>query len=151
MTKGTFEKTYINFAGLVKDLEAAGIPGYQILDVEGLAAKGAADDRRIYYVSGNRIVIPPIWDIVGEKPYNLATLRFGINLNQEGSDDDYWFNYNMGAAYINEYDLEIEKVIFHKLTVRNYADSEAGLIRLLIYQDPFWIQQINKLLKDMAS
>lgn len=150
MPPGTYEQTYKNFRDLCADLEAAGIPGFQVLDCEGLAARTLAGDRRRTNIEGSRIIIPMNWNYYGPT-YNTDTMRFGINLNGEGEDTEDWFQFDLAQARYQNIVLEIREVVFHRLTIRNLTGVTAGLIRLYVFQDPFFINQVNQRLKDITQ
>lgn len=144
--KDTVEKTYFNFKSLVKDLEGFEKPGYQVLDIEGLAIAGNNGDRETFHIEGNKIVIPSIW--LGAAPQYNNNASFGISLNSDGEDTDYWFNFFTAVNTNNYQQTEIKDVCFYKFTVRNlYTLGSPERIRLYIFQDPFFISQVNAILK----
>jgi hypothetical protein len=155
--KGTLQASYYNTAGLSKEIEEIGYRGIQVLDIWALTAYGTAGDRRRFEVEGNGIIIPPAFDIQTAATlhdYNVG-LRFGVSFNGEGTDQsDDWIDFNTTATPNFPYMSEIRNVLFHRLWFRNNTDTPLAddmSIRVYIIQDVSFIEQVNKLLKNIIK
>lgn len=146
------EATYMNAGLLAKGLKASGHKGYSVLDIQGLCAAGTAScDREVYWKTGTGIIIPA--PFTGDwKNYNVA-VSFGISFNNEGvaSDNDDWIDFNTAATPNSNYLQAFQQMPFFNFTVRNNtSQGDLPNIRLYILQNPFYITQLNKLLKDIV-
>lgn len=148
MKTGTFEGTYKNLEALVKRLEALGNLGFQILKIEGLAGRTLSGDRVTFHIEGTKFICPMNFNN-GYETYN-ADCSFGVSPNSEGQDTDEWFDFNTALAANFLINKNVKNIIFHKLTIRNYLVGASPMIKLWVFQDPFFINQVNRMLRDMT-
>lgn len=144
------ERTEANYESTARRLKAIGIPGYQTLVIEGLAPAGTAGDRRTSYITGTKIIVPYRFPII--PTYNEGVV-FGVCLNEEGEDSDPWIDFavtTLEEVYQDPLYI-IDHILFYKITVRNYLAAISTPIKIQIFQDPLWINQINAFLKGMES
>jgi hypothetical protein len=143
------DRTEGNFERLARRLKEVGIPGYQVLDIEGLAGAGTPGDRRTFYITGNKIIVPYRFT---QTPVYNDNVAFGVCLNEEGNDDDPWLDFSVPTLYTT-YQAPlyvIEHIMFYKITIRNYKGTAAPKIRIYIFQDALWINQVNAMLRDIT-
>ncbi len=149
--KQSYETTYKSLKDLVSELKSRGIPGYQVVEVAGLTAPGTAGDRISFNITGNKIIVPPVFPVLGVSavPTYNDDVVFGICLNEEGNDDDDWLDFQILSSLMTYQDPMpvIDNVIFHKITVRNYLPGDSQLIKFWVFQDPQFINQINAMLE----
>lgn len=149
MKPGVLDRTEANLEVLARRLKEVGIPGLQVLEVNGLAPEGTNGDRRTFNITGTKIIVPP--PFFSQVYIYNNNEQFGICLNEDGEDTDSWFDFTiLLAAYRDVWPI-IENVLFHKITIRNYATVEAELIKIWIFQDPLWVNQVNAMLKDITQ
>lgn len=149
----TTQATYQSAKDMAITLKDLGYPGISMLDVF-LEPLGDDGDKETFFIQGNGIIVPqPFADVSGRlQNYNI-TKQFGINFNGDGSDSEDWISFNTTPVG-NVIPLrKITDVFFFKFTVRSERDvTEDPIvpIRLYIIQNPFWMNQINLLLKDIV-
>lgn len=152
MPKDTLAATYYNAKQLADALEEIGYRGIQTLDIWDLAAQGTAGDRETFHIEGNTIIVAPRAKIIALGDWNNA-MNFGISFNSEGQDEDDWieFSSTMSPNYI--WFWKLEHLMFYKFTVRSgdVADWVNKRARIYILQDPAFVVQLNKLLKDIIT
>lgn len=145
-----YEATQANFRAALLAIKESGISGYDIVEVPALEALNTPGDRATFKTSGTKIIVPPSFAIADMPQYNV-NVNFGICLNEDGENSDNWFDFEIQAAvgYANIWP-RIENVMFEKLTVRNYQNTKTADIRFWVFQDPFFIYQINQMYKDIT-
>ena len=147
------QATYLNAGLLAKGLKESGYSGLTVLDIDGLGGAGLADDRRSFDITGTQIIVPP--PFTGDWPnYNVGT-EFGISFNSEGADDDEWIDFDTNVTNNSNYLQSFKDLLFYKIVVRNNMEAiippAISKIRLYVIQNPFFIVQLNKLLKDIVQ
>lgn len=144
--------TYMNAGLLAKGLKALGNKGYSVRDIDGLGDAGGGNDRRTFWDTGTAIIIPAPFSGPW-KNYNV-NVEFGLAFNTlEGEDNDDWLDFNTTPTPNSNYLQSVVELFFFNYTVRNNlidAPAGAGTIRLYVMQNPFWVSQLNKLLKDIV-
>lgn len=146
------QATYLNAGLLAKGLKESGFDGLTVLDIDGLGTAGQAGDRESFDITGTQVIVPaPFtgdWD-----HYNVGT-EFGISFNSQGADEDEWIDFDTNATPNSNYLQAFKDLLFYKITVRNNAEAivppAVSRIRLYVIQNPFFIVQLNKLLKDIV-
>lgn len=147
------EYTYYNAEKISAALESIGYRGIQALDVSGLQAAGNPGDRETHHIEGNRIIYP-------KPPVNYYYPSFNgvaceISFNSEGEDSDDWI-YLEGTWTADRPSLqEFGDFPFYKFTIRNPRNViwvyPTNFVRLYIIQDPTFMVQLNKLVKDIIT
>lgn len=149
MKQRVLDRTESNMERLARRLKAVGIPGAQVLTIDGLDAAGGARDRETYFITGTKIIVPHRFFI---PPIYNDLVVFGICLNQEGVDEDHWFDYVITTTQLVYQDPlpVIDRVLFNRITIRNYLPTVSPKIKIWIFQDPLWIDQVNAIVKDIT-
>lgn len=155
--KGVLQATYFNAASLAKEIEEIGFRGIQTLDLYGLAGYPG---REKIEIEGNGIILAPefVSSIPELQSYNVG-LNFGVSFNGFGTDDgDDWINFTTLPAGVPPFATpqlcEIRNVIFHRIWIRNnttVAVAESKFLRLYVIQDVSFIEQVNKLLRNVQG
>lgn len=158
MNDKTTQLTYRSAIDMAVSLKDLGYPGITMLDI-ALGPPGAAFpsvDREVFFIQGNGIIIPQPYTAPNDSRQSYNTdKRFSINFNGDGSDSEDWIGFDTFVVPDVKPLREVKDVFFFKFTVR---DDGSGLqppetvqpIRIYIVQNPFWMQQINLLVKDIV-
>ena len=150
------EFTYFNAKKMAEALESVGYRPFQTLNISGLQPGTLAGDRETFHVEGTSIIVPrnptSIIDNFGGN-WN-EDLEFDISLNSPGADNDDWTYFDTTRTPDFPYQDRIDKAVFYKFTVRNHmsiAVPANNPIKLYVLQDPNFIVQLNKLIKDIIT
>ncbi len=151
--KGILPYSYFNARVLAKALEEIGYRPFQVVDIWGLMGAHTAGDRQTFNIEGNSIIIPQQPASLQWGNYN-QNLHFEISFNSEGQDEDDWISFITTPNPNLPFMTKVEHLVFYKFTVRNTQDiaiSGTNHVRVYVLQDPTFIVQLNKLVKDAVQ
>jgi len=153
----SLDTSYKSLKNLVARMKAAGLLGFRQVWCSLDAPYGTVGDRETFNVTGTKIIVPPPFNEGAGGPADQARwyndgLGFAININTDGTEDYPAGDWIDIIPQPYQY-VEIEYVIFHRLTIRN--NEELGghpfPIMLWIFQDPQFIMQVNEYLERVQA